>query len=183
MDNIQLQMFDIAFAIDGYVSASDWNNYKNFLTRFIGALDLSLTKISLIQYWSTAQLIINFNQFFNDKNGLMNTISNLPPPSSFRQNSNLESALTLAASSAFTIQNGDRNDVPNILIIIAANGLEAGVVSWSVVDEHHKLLSRFYFLYFPSLLVSRWVSRLSLKYNWKDGFKCHENIMSSWWQW
>jgi len=119
---------DLAFLVDTSGSIRDKNppdhsydNFNiilNFITNILDRLPLGFndTRVAEVTFSTTAQVYFELNTFYNASRAQLYTaIRASPYQGSY---TNTSGALRLLRTDVFTLQNGDRPDVPNVCIII-----------------------------------------------------------------
>lgn len=111
---------DIAFLVDiadGRPNINSWR--KTFINAFLSGLDLRSgnTRISTAVFGSRTKILYNFNQYDSNRDALIATAYS-------KDNSwtNTVQALSRARSTLFSSSQGDRPNVPNVLVILTDGG-------------------------------------------------------------
>ncbi|CAH1784875.1 unnamed protein product [Owenia fusiformis] len=110
---------DIIFALDrsGSISTPNFEILKSFIIQLLNGLDIGENKnrIGVLTFSDNAEIIINLNEFF-DVTSIVNTIQTLQagPGATYTAN-----AMAKARDEMFIEGNGDRPDIPNVLVLIS----------------------------------------------------------------
>ena len=118
MGNCKLTAVDLVIGVDSTQSESVWADIKRFAVSIVDGLNIgeTNTRVGFFIFGRIAIDMFYLNRYSN-RDDVVNGINNSPSGLSYI---NVEEAFSKALYTQFTVPNGDRQDVPNVLLIVTA---------------------------------------------------------------
>lgn len=119
MCDIKCEPIDICWIIDesGSIGSSNFNRQRKFIRDVTASFDIgpNAMQIAAVRFDGDANVQFDFDDFNNNKNDILNAISNIPYNGGF---TNPAEAFEKARDFVYNTAKGDRSNIQNIAIVL-----------------------------------------------------------------